>query len=107
MLLNILIVQSQLDSFSKITLPTRLQGASHTLIDNIWSSNMDENPLSKSGILINDISDHKMIFTYIENTAYVEIFKKFIKTEKRDEISFQTHQLGPRYEGQLMSDGGA
>ena len=35
---------------------------------------MDENPLSKSGILINDISDHKMIFTYIEKTAYVEKF---------------------------------
>ena len=30
---------------------------------------MDENPLSKSGILINDIRDHKMIFTYIEKTA--------------------------------------
>ena len=75
--------------FPKITLPTRLQGASHTLIDNIWSSNMDENPLSKSGILINDISDHKMIFTYIEKTAYVEKFKKFIETEKRDEISIQ------------------
>ena len=50
---------------------------------------MDENPLSKSGILINDISDHKMIFTYIEKTAYVEKFKKFIETEKRDEISIQ------------------
>ena len=45
---------------------------------------MDENPLSKSGILINDISDHKMIFTYIEKTAYVEKFKKFIETEKKE-----------------------
>ena len=50
---------------------------------------MDENPLSKSGILINDISDHKMIFTYIEKTAYVEKFKKFIETEKGDEIFIQ------------------
>ena len=50
---------------------------------------MDENPLSKSGILINDISDHKMIFTYIEKTAYVEKFKKIIETEKRDEIAIQ------------------
>ena len=75
--------------FPKITLPTRLQGASHTLIDNIWSSNMDENPLPKSGILINDTSDHKMIFTYIEKTAYVEKLKKFIETEKRDEIAIQ------------------
>ena len=30
-----------------------------------------------------------MIFTYIEKTAYVEKFKKFIETEKRDEISIQ------------------
>ena len=70
-------------------MPTRLQGASHTLIDNIWSSNMDENPLSKSGILINDISDHKLSFTYIEKTEYVEKFKKFIETEKRNKISIQ------------------
>ena len=53
------------------------------------SSNMDENPLSKSGILINDISDHKMIFTYIEKTAYVENFKKNSLKLKRDEISIQ------------------
>ena len=48
---------------------------------------MDENPVSKSGILINDISDHKMSVTYIEKTVYVEKNKKFIETEKRDEIS--------------------
>ena len=30
-----------------------------------------------------------MIFTYIEKTAHVEKFKKFIETEKKDEISIQ------------------
>ena len=53
---------------------------------------MDENPVSKSGILINDISDHKMSVTYIEKTAYVKK-KKFIDTEKRDEISLQMLQM--------------
>ena len=36
---------------------------------------MDENPVSKSGILINDIVDQKMIFTDIEKIAYVDKFK--------------------------------
>ena len=36
---------------------------------------MGENFVSKSGILINDISDQKMIFTYIEKIAYVDKFK--------------------------------
>ena len=58
--------------FPKITLPTRIQENSSTLIDQIWSNNLEENIKSKSGIIINDISDHKMIFTFIENTAYVK-----------------------------------
>ena len=58
--------------FPEITLPTRIQENSSTLIDQIWSNNLEENIKSKSGRIINDISDHKMIFTFIENTAYVE-----------------------------------
>ena len=48
--------------FPKITLPTRIQENSNTLIDQIWSNNLEE-----SKKLINDISDHKMILTFIEN----------------------------------------
>ena len=58
--------------FPKITLPTRIQNTSHTLIDNILSNNIEDGLKSKSGILINDISDHKIIFTYEENMSYVE-----------------------------------
>ena len=47
---------------------------------------MEENIKSKSGIIINDISDHKLIFTYIENTTYIEKIDKFIKIERK----FQT-----------------
>ena len=41
--------------FPKITLPTQIQDNSTTLIDLIWSNNLEENIKSKSGIIINDI----------------------------------------------------
>ena len=44
---------------------------------------------SKSGILINDISDHKIIFTFQENLSYIEKTEKYIYTEKYDDISMQ------------------
>ena len=68
--------------FPKITLPTRIQENSNTLIDQIWSNNLEESKKSKSGILINDISDHKMLFTFIENIAFIEKFDKLIKIEQ-------------------------
>ena len=73
--------------FPKITLPTRIQNTSHTLIDNIFSNNIEDGLKSKSGILINDISDHKIIFTYEENMSYVEKNAKYIEIEKQDELS--------------------
>ena len=42
-----------------------------------------------SGILINDISDHKIIFTFQENLSYIEKAEKYINTEKYNEISMQ------------------
>ena len=75
--------------FPKITLPTRIQENSSTLIDQIWSNNLEENIKSKSGIIINDISDHKMIFTFIENTAYVEKHEKYIKVEHKSQTSIK------------------
>ena len=68
--------------FPKITLPTRIQENSNTLIDQIWSNNLEESKKSKSGILINDISDHKMIFTFIENIVIVihlSLYRKYIE----------------------------
>ena len=73
--------------FPRITLPTRIQNTSHTLIDNILSNNIEDGLKSKSGILINDISDHKIIFTYEENMSYVEKNAKYIEIEKQDELS--------------------
>ena len=45
----------------KITLPTRISEHSGTLIDNIFTSNIDER--GSSDILLNQISDHQMVFT--------------------------------------------
>ena len=79
--------------FPKITLPTRLSDASNytcnTLIDNILTNDITDPHKSKSGILINDISDHKMIFTYYENNTYIEKTNKFIEIEMKDELSIQ------------------
>ena len=45
----------------KISLPTRITDHSATLIDNIFGNRIDNN---ESGIIINNISDHQMIYTY-------------------------------------------
>ena len=58
--------------FPQITLPTRIQNESYTLIDNIFANDIEKSKKSKSGILINDISDHKTIFTFQENLSYIE-----------------------------------
>ena len=77
--------------FPRITLPTRLQNESYTLIDNIFSNIIEENIKVNSGILINQIghTDHQMIFTYHENISYMESNEKYITIEKKDETSIQ------------------
>ena len=73
--------------FPRITLPTRIQNTSHTLIDNISSNDIEDGLKSKSETLINDISDHKIIFTSDENMSYVEKNAKCIEIERQDELS--------------------
>ena len=71
--------------FPQITLPTRLSDHSSTLIDNIFTNNIDE--AGTSVILLNSIYDHQMIFTYVENVSYITEVPKFIKVERSDERS--------------------
>ena len=71
----------------KITLPTRIQPPSATLIDNILSNDIQENCTLKSGILINDISDHKMIFVFKENNKYTDKINKFVEIRTNDLLS--------------------
>ena len=65
--------------FPNITLPTRIFEHSSTLIDNIFTSYIDEK--ESSGILLNQISDHQMIFTLIENKSYVTHVSKFVEIQ--------------------------
>ena len=53
----------------RITLTSRIPEQSSTLIDNIYTNNIDER--ESSGTLLNQISDLQMIFTLIENLSYV------------------------------------
>ena len=69
----------------KITLPTRFTEQSSTLIDNVFSNNIEER--ETSGILLNHISNHQLLFTYIEKLSYIERVPKDIDVEKSDTIS--------------------
>ena len=51
------------------------------------SNNIDET--GKSGILLNNISDHQIIFTYIENMSYIMEVPKYIEIERNDPRSMQ------------------
>ena len=73
--------------FPKITLPTRIQPPSFSLIDNILTNDIDKTNNSTSGLLINDLSDHKIIFTFHQNKSYLVKVNKFIEVETRDERS--------------------
>ena len=86
--------------FPRITLPTRLSvsGNSNTLIDNIWTNCIEDNVLSESGILINDISDHKIIFTCQDNNAFKDNSEKSIEMEVQnciDELISLHNQISP------------
>ena len=73
--------------FPRITLPTRIQPPAFSLIDNILANNLDETENAISGLLINDLSDHKIIFTFHQNNSYIDKVNKFINIEKRDDSS--------------------
>ena len=71
----------------RITLPTRISEQSNTLIDNIYTNNIEER--ESSGILLNPISDHQMIFALIENVSYVTQAPKFVEIQTNDPESMQ------------------
>ena len=74
-----------MDFFPKIILPTRFTDQSATLNDNVFSTHIEENEVS--GILLNHISDHQLLFTFIENLLYIEKVPKFINIQKTDPLS--------------------
>ena len=73
--------------FPRITIPKRIQPPAFSLIDNILANSLDETENAISGLLINDLSDHKIIFTFHQNNSYIDKVNKFINIEKRDDSS--------------------
>ena len=71
--------------FPKSTLPARFTDQSDTLIDHVFSTNIEEREIS--GILLNYISDHQLLFTFIENVSYIEKVSKFVNIQKADPVS--------------------
>ena len=72
-----------------ITLPTRISetGNRSTLIDNIFTNVIDRTEQTISGNLLIDITDHKAIFTSVNDSQYKERMPKHIEIEVRDEHS--------------------
>ena len=68
--------------FPKLTLPTRFSDQSATLIDNVFCTNIEEKEVY--GILLNHISDHQLLFTFIENLSCIEKVSKSITIQKSD-----------------------
>ena len=73
--------------FPRITLPTRMSDESSTLIDNIFSIDVDM--IDTSGVLVKQISDHQIIFTRHIKINYLEKNNKFVTVETKDEHSMQ------------------
>lgn len=54
--------------YPKITRPSRVTTHSATLIDNIFTNDIENNTVS--GLLLNDFSDHLPVFTTYNNYRY-------------------------------------
>ena len=76
-----------MDSFLKNTLPTRIGERSSSLSDNIFTNDTEEK--ETAGILLDHLSDHQIIFTYIEKLSYIEKAPKFITIETNHAASIQ------------------
>jgi len=76
-----------------INKPTRITLDNMTLIDNIFTDNLNIN--TNSGIIISDISDHLPVFTVFTYTRKKEFAKKHIVNRKIDDksISNLTNEL--------------
>ena len=71
--------------FLRITLPTRMSDESSTLIDNIFSNDVDM--IDTAGVLVKQISYHQIIFTRHIKKDYLEKNNKYVTVETKAEIS--------------------
>ena len=72
--------------YPKISLPTRFDANNRTatLIDNIFTNMLDNN---NSGVLTNSISDHQMIYSFLNDSIKDHNTKKIIEIETSNEIT--------------------
>ena len=72
----------------RITLPTRITDHSATLLDNIFTNVLEEHT---SGVIVNNISDHQMIYTYknVEIQHTRSCTNRYIEIERKDHHSIQ------------------
>ena len=73
------------DFYPKITLPTRICDTSSTIIDNIYSNEID--CFDNSGIFINHISDHQAIFTTTSTKFNSEMQDQYVTIQTNDDAS--------------------
>ena len=76
-----------LSLFPCITKPTRITRDASTIIDNIFTNNIFHT--DKSGLLMNDITDHLPIFTFSLHEVKRNESKTFIYERKNDEQSIK------------------
>ena len=88
-LFNIFLASSFIPCISK---PTRITEHSQTLIDNIYTNNIQRGTVIKSGILLENISDHLPIFCAI-STNTLRADKTKLKTIERRNITPQAINL--------------
>ena len=69
--------------------PTRITQNTATLIDNVFTNNTDN--ILKSGILVNDVSDHLSAFTIVNykkcNSSPPKYYKRLINDTKISEFN--------------------
>ena len=73
--------------FPKVALTTRIEDSSSSLIDNIFTNDTEEKEIAE--ILLNRLSDHQIMFTYIHKLSYIDKVPKVITIEKNNSALFQ------------------
>ena len=71
--------------YPKITLPTQICDTSGTIIDNIYSNEID--CYDNSGIFINPISNHQAIFTTTPTKFSIEMQDQYVTIQTNDDAS--------------------
>ena len=81
-----------------ITKPTRITDKSETLIDHIWTNNLNNTIMNKSHIILTDITDHLPCLTTVKHPdfkikGYKYITKRIINQKNREKFTQEIIKL--------------